>query len=31
MRITVDTDHTYFVGKTNMWGHNACNKNKIGW
>jgi hypothetical protein len=23
---TVDTDHTYFVGKTNMWVHNACNK-----
>jgi len=21
---TVDTDHTYFVGKTNMWVHNAC-------
>jgi len=24
--LTVDTDHTYFVGKTNMWVHNACNK-----
>jgi hypothetical protein len=23
---TVDIDHTYFVGKTNMWVHNACNK-----
>jgi len=23
---TVDQDHTYFVGKTNMWVHNACNK-----
>lgn len=22
--LTVDTDHTYFVGKTNMWVHNAC-------
>jgi RHS repeat-associated protein len=21
---TVDTDHTYFVGKTNMWVHNRC-------
>ena len=21
---TVDTDHTYFVGKTNMWVHNTC-------
>ncbi|MAI37190.1 MAG: hypothetical protein CL599_06450 [Alteromonas sp.] len=21
---TVDTDHTYFVGKTNMWVHNSC-------
>jgi hypothetical protein len=25
---TVDTDHTYFVGKTNMWVHNACKKGK---
>ena len=24
---TVDTDHTYFVGKTNMWVHNACDIN----
>ncbi|NQZ05636.1 MAG: hypothetical protein HRT35_00605, partial [Algicola sp.] len=22
---TVDIDHTYFVGKTNMWVHNSCN------
>jgi hypothetical protein len=21
---TVDVDHTYFVGKTNMWVHNSC-------
>ncbi|MBB1298630.1 polymorphic toxin-type HINT domain-containing protein [Pseudoalteromonas sp. SR41-7] len=21
---SVDTDHTYFVGKTNMWVHNVC-------
>ena len=22
--LTVDTDHTYFVGETNMWVHNVC-------
>ncbi|PCK33200.1 hypothetical protein CEX98_03110 [Pseudoalteromonas piscicida] len=31
--MTVDTDHTYFVGTTNMWVHNKCKqerKNKSG-
>jgi hypothetical protein len=27
--LTVDTDHTYFVGKTNMWVHNACDFSKV--
>ncbi|WP_405629429.1 polymorphic toxin-type HINT domain-containing protein [Pseudoalteromonas sp. Ld20] len=26
---TVNTDHTYFVGKTNMWVHNACDFSKV--
>ena len=26
---TVDIDHTYFVSKTNMWVHNACDFSKV--
>lgn len=26
---TVDIDHTYFVGKTNMWVHNVCDFSKV--